>query len=92
MRSFAIVTTVPNELCAELHNQPQLTKLVDQPPDGVEWLHEIKFDGYRMHARRSIASALGGNRFDQARIIIFDVSDPARSPASMSSRPKETAP
>jgi ATP-dependent DNA ligase len=31
--------------------EPQLTKLVDQPPDGPEWLHEIKFDGYRMHAR-----------------------------------------
>jgi ATP-dependent DNA ligase len=29
----------------------QLTKLVDQPPDGPDWLHEIKFDGYRMHAR-----------------------------------------
>jgi ATP-dependent DNA ligase len=31
--------------------KPQLTKLVDAPPDGPEWLHEIKFDGYRMHAR-----------------------------------------
>jgi DNA ligase D-like protein (predicted ligase) len=31
--------------------KPQLTKLVDQPPEGPEWLHEIKFDGYRMHAR-----------------------------------------
>jgi hypothetical protein len=31
--------------------RPQLTELVDQPPDGPEWLHEIKFDGYRMHAR-----------------------------------------
>jgi DNA ligase D-like protein (predicted ligase) len=31
--------------------KPQLTKLVDEPPDGAEWLHEIKFDGYRMHAR-----------------------------------------
>jgi ATP-dependent DNA ligase len=30
--------------------KPQLTKLVDQPPDGPEWLHEIKFDGYRTHA------------------------------------------
>jgi len=30
--------------------KPQLTKLVDQAPDGPEWLHEIKFDGYRMHA------------------------------------------
>ena len=32
--------------------KPQLTKLVDQPPEGLDWLHEIKFDGYRMHARR----------------------------------------
>src|SRR6476646_7231373 len=31
--------------------KPQLTKLIDQPPDGPDWLHEIKFDGYRMHAR-----------------------------------------
>ena len=31
--------------------KPQLTKLVDQAPDGPEWLHELKFDGYRMHAR-----------------------------------------
>ena len=31
--------------------KPQLTRLVDEPPEGPEWLHEIKFDGYRMHAR-----------------------------------------
>src|SRR5205814_2563839 len=31
--------------------KPQLTKLVEQPPDEPEWLHELKFDGYRMHAR-----------------------------------------
>ena len=31
--------------------KPQLTQLVDQAPDGSGWLHEIKFDGYRMHAR-----------------------------------------
>jgi bifunctional non-homologous end joining protein LigD len=31
--------------------KPQLTKLVDEPPKGPEWLHEIKFDGYCMHAR-----------------------------------------
>src|SRR5712671_3607573 len=30
---------------------PQLTELVDAAPDGPEWLHEIKFDGYRIHAR-----------------------------------------
>jgi ATP-dependent DNA ligase len=31
--------------------KPQLTKLVDQAPEEPEWLHELKFDGYRMHAR-----------------------------------------
>jgi ATP-dependent DNA ligase len=24
---------------------------VDEAPQGPEWLHEIKYDGYRMHAR-----------------------------------------
>jgi DNA invertase Pin-like site-specific DNA recombinase len=24
--------------------KPQLTKLVDEPPEGTEWLHELKFD------------------------------------------------
>lgn len=27
---------------------PQLATLVQQPPPGDEWLHELKFDGYRM--------------------------------------------
>jgi ATP-dependent DNA ligase len=31
--------------------KPQLTRVVDQQPDGPDWLHEIKYDGYRMHAR-----------------------------------------
>jgi DNA ligase D-like protein (predicted ligase) len=31
--------------------KPQLCKVVDVPPQGPEWLHEIKYDGYRMHAR-----------------------------------------
>jgi bifunctional non-homologous end joining protein LigD len=31
--------------------RPQLTQLVDVAPDGDQWLHEIKYDGYRMHAR-----------------------------------------
>ncbi len=30
---------------------PQLTQLVKEAPDGDQWLHEIKYDGYRMHAR-----------------------------------------
>jgi ATP-dependent DNA ligase len=31
--------------------KPLLTKFVDQAPDGPDWLHEIKFDGYWMHGR-----------------------------------------
>ena len=31
--------------------KPQLAKLVEEAPDGPDWLHEMKLDGYRMHAR-----------------------------------------
>jgi bifunctional non-homologous end joining protein LigD len=31
--------------------RPQLTQLVKDAPEGPDWLHEIKFDGYLMHAR-----------------------------------------
>ena len=31
--------------------EPQLTKLVDRPPSGAGWGHEIKFDGYRLQLR-----------------------------------------
>ena len=30
---------------------PQLAVLSESPPEGAEWLHEIKFDGYRILAR-----------------------------------------
>jgi bifunctional non-homologous end joining protein LigD len=31
--------------------EPQLATLVDEAPDGDDWLHEIKLDGYRIVAR-----------------------------------------
>jgi len=31
--------------------KPQRAGLVKFAPDGADWLHEIKMDGYRMHAR-----------------------------------------
>ena len=31
--------------------EPQLTRLLDKPPAGPGWAHEIKFDGYRMQLR-----------------------------------------
>ena len=30
---------------------PQLCRLVGRPPSGAPWVHEIKFDGYRMQLR-----------------------------------------
>ena len=31
--------------------QPELATLVDSAPEGAGWLHEIKYDGYRIQAR-----------------------------------------
>lgn len=31
--------------------EPSLAKLADRPPAGPDWLHEIKYDGYRIQAR-----------------------------------------
>ena len=31
--------------------EPQLSKLVERAPTGPRWVHEIKFDGYRMAPR-----------------------------------------
>jgi bifunctional non-homologous end joining protein LigD len=30
--------------------EPQLAKLVEKAPTGPRWVHEIKFDGFRMAA------------------------------------------
>src|SRR5438445_13192838 len=30
------------------YSEVQLATVVDTPPEGDEWLHEIKFDGYRL--------------------------------------------
>ena len=46
--------------------RPQLTELVNEAPEGSGWLHEIKFDGYRMHARldRGVLRLLTRTRLD----------------------------
>lgn len=36
------ITAIPQQIF------PQLATLVDEAPNGKEWLHEIKFDGYRI--------------------------------------------
>ena len=33
--------------------EPCLAKLADSPPHGGKWVHEIKFDGYRIQVRKS---------------------------------------
>ena len=45
---------------------PQLATLVKEPPDGDEWLHELKFDGYRMlgHLNRRKVRFWSRNRKD----------------------------
>jgi bifunctional non-homologous end joining protein LigD len=36
---------------------PQLCRLVEQPPSGASWVHEVKFDGYRLQLRVEDAKA-----------------------------------
>jgi bifunctional non-homologous end joining protein LigD len=45
--------------------QAELATLVAQPPEGDAWLHEIKFDGYRMFCCSAAADRIG--RTDSAR-------------------------
>ena len=33
--------------------EPQLAKLADEVPQGTDWLHELKYDGYRILARKA---------------------------------------
>jgi bifunctional non-homologous end joining protein LigD len=37
--------------------EPQLCRLVDTPPLGEEWLHELKIDGYRLQLRNEAGGA-----------------------------------
>jgi bifunctional non-homologous end joining protein LigD len=32
-------------------DRASIDRLVEEAPEGTDWLHEIKYDGYRMHAR-----------------------------------------
>jgi bifunctional non-homologous end joining protein LigD len=43
-------TTTDGELkrLIQLYPEVQLATLVDTPPEGQQWVHEIKFDGYRL--------------------------------------------
>src|SRR6185436_20150675 len=45
---------------------PQLPSLTDQPPEGANWIHEVKHDGYRtmLVIERGTARAYTRNGFD----------------------------
>lgn len=51
--------------------EPQLATLVSEAPVGREWIHEIKFDGYRMqcHVSAGAKAGRGGMRGGGARLI-----------------------
>jgi ATP-dependent DNA ligase len=49
-------TRQSEQVSAPTWMEPQLAALVEKAPDGPDWLHEIKLDGYRMHA------GIDGNR------------------------------
>ena len=54
-------TTIPTRRRGEQPSpptwvKPQLASLVKKAPEGTDWLHEIKLDGYRMHARLDAGS------------------------------------
>jgi DNA ligase D-like protein (predicted ligase) len=46
--------------------EPQLAGLAERPPSGAGWAHELKYDGYRLHARleQRRASLLTRNGLD----------------------------
>ena len=57
--------------------EPQLAKLVDRPPDGPGWGHEVKLDGYRAqlhaaHRRVAIRTRTGLDWTDQFSAIARD--------------------
>jgi bifunctional non-homologous end joining protein LigD len=58
---------------------PQLATLVDAPPSGDEWIHEIKFDGYRIGARvRKGAVALYTRNGNDWTLTFPEIADAVR--------------
>src|SRR3977135_4248672 len=50
-RKVKSTASIPESAHPPTWIKPQLTRLVDEAPTGKDWVHEIKYDGYRMHAR-----------------------------------------
>jgi ATP-dependent DNA ligase len=50
-RKVKSTASIPESAHPPTWIKPQLTRLSDEAPAGSDWLHEIKYDGYRVHAR-----------------------------------------
>src|SRR5579872_452923 len=52
-------TPIPGAKRARLEKfvPPELASAVDRPPNGADWIHEIKLDGYRIYCRRDAKGA-----------------------------------
>lgn len=48
LRETRNVTANGLNVLMKRYSEAQLATLVDTPPEGAQWLHEIKFDGYRL--------------------------------------------
>lgn len=70
---------------------PQLLSLTEQPPQGDNWLHEVKHDGYRTQLviKQGIARAYTRSGFDwsdrYARVVAEAATCPADPRSSMAS-------
>jgi bifunctional non-homologous end joining protein LigD len=64
---------------------PELCRAVDRPPSGAGWVHEIKFDGYRMQLRVASGAATLKTRkgLDWSDRFPEIVSDGARLPGCL---------
>jgi bifunctional non-homologous end joining protein LigD len=49
LQGLSVAGARPGRLPEFIH--PQLATLVEAPPEGEDWLHEMKFDGYRILSR-----------------------------------------
>lgn len=62
--------------------KPELAALVKTAPEGTDWLHEMKLDGYRMHARldagRVQILTRRGNDWTQNTPPLLETSPPFR--------------
>lgn len=70
-RAAKTKTKAPGEAPLPRFVEPQLASAVESAPEGGEWLHEIKFDGYRIQARREDRAVLLLSRNEKDYTKVF---------------------